>query len=265
MPLSSRRRSSCKQETHGTLFFSEFGGKPFKKKITDVLTYPKLIYLFSFHHVNAFEDAADNVYLDFSLYNDDTIAHQLSMSALLDRSSPSLTKPEFCRFELANVQAEAQRVENYHAATSNISPVDKLRGLMRRVSVGHGGPSYAVPEKNSNAIPPVTRIRSAPGVEMPRINPIYHGLDYKFTWGVGLREDGDGDMWDCITKLSVKGDVEPVVWSQVNTISATGVFTCPRRICAKAASLMEPFFFFVPMFIERLLSKRSYLCAPSRV
>ncbi|KAG0357693.1 hypothetical protein BG005_003250 [Podila minutissima] len=182
---------------------------------------------FFFHHVNAFEDAADNVYLDFSLYNDDTIAHQLSMSALLDRSSPSLTKPEFCRFELANVQAEAQRVENYHAATSNISPVDKLRGLMRRVSVGHGGPSYAVPEKNSNAIPPVTRIRSAPGVEMPRINPIYHGLDYKFTWGVGLREDGDGDMWDCITKLSVKGDVEPVVWSQKDCYPSEAIFVPP--------------------------------------
>lgn len=173
------------------------------------------ISLFSFHHVNAFEDAEDNVYLDFSLYNDDTIAQQLSMSALLDRTSPALTKPEFTRFELANVQAEAQRVENYHAATSSVNPVDKLRGLMRRVSVGQGGPSYAVPEKNSNAIPPVTRIRSAPGVEMPRINPIYHGLDYKYTWGVGMREDSDGDMWDCITKLSVKGDVAPIVWSQV--------------------------------------------------
>lgn len=150
------------------------------------------------------------------MYSDDTIAHQLSLSALLDRSAPALTKPEFCRFELANVQAEAQKLENYNAAMANTGPVDKLRGFMRRVSVGQGnGASYAVPEKNSNAIPLATRIRSTPGVELPRINPIYHGLDYKYTWGVGISEQGDGDMYDCIMKLHVKGDAEPTIWSQV--------------------------------------------------
>ncbi|KAF9274236.1 hypothetical protein BGZ88_003172 [Linnemannia elongata] len=183
---------------------------------------------FFFHHVNAFEDAADNVYLDFSLYGDDTIAHQLSLSALLDRSAPALTKPEFCRFELANVQAEAQRLENYNAAMANTGPVDKLRGFMRRVSVGQGnGASYAVPEKNSNAIPLATRIRSTPGVELPRINPIYHGLDYKYTWGVGISEQGDGDMYDCIMKLHVKGDAEPTIWSQKNCFPSEAVFIPP--------------------------------------
>ncbi|OAQ26401.1 hypothetical protein K457DRAFT_157508 [Linnemannia elongata AG-77] len=183
---------------------------------------------FFFHHVNAFEDAADNVYLDFSLYGDDTIAHQLSLSALLDRSAPALTKPEFCRFELANVQAEAQRLENYNAAMANTGPVDKLRGFMRRVSVGQGnGASYAVPGKNSNAIPLATRIRSTPGVELPRINPIYHGLDYKYTWGVGISEQGDGDMYDCIMKLHVKGDAEPTIWSQKNCFPSEAVFIPP--------------------------------------
>ena len=169
----------------------------------------------SFHHVNAFEDAADNVYLDFTLYSDDTIAHQLSLSALLSQPSPSLTRPVLCRFELANVQAEAQRLENYNTAMANTSPVDKLRGLMRRVSVGQGHTNYAVPEKNSNAVPTATRIRSTPGVELPRINPIYHGLEYKYTWGIGLTEQGAGEMYDCIMKLHVKGDAEPIIWSQV--------------------------------------------------
>ncbi|KAG0282118.1 hypothetical protein BGZ96_000823 [Linnemannia gamsii] len=183
---------------------------------------------FFFHQVNAFEDAADNVYLDFSLYADDTIAHQLGLSALLDRSAPALIKPEFCRFELTNVQAEAQRLENYNAAMANTGPVDKLRGFMRRVSVGQGsGASYAVPEKNSNAIPPATRIRSTPGVELPRINPIYHGLDYKYTWGVGISEQGDGDMYDSIMKLHVKGDAEPIVWSQKNCFPSEAVFVPP--------------------------------------
>ncbi|KAG0314814.1 hypothetical protein BGZ97_008915 [Linnemannia gamsii] len=183
---------------------------------------------FFFHHVNAFEDAADNVYLDFSLYADDTIAHQLSLSALLDRSAPALIKPEFCRFELAYVQAEAQRLENYNVAMANTGPVDKLRGFMRRVSVGQGSSaSYAVPEKNSNAIPPATRIRSTPGVELPRINPIYHGLDYKYTWGVGISEQGDGDMYDCIMKLHVKGDAEPIIWSQKNCFPSEAVFIPP--------------------------------------
>ncbi|KAF9425853.1 hypothetical protein BGZ94_007163 [Podila epigama] len=183
--------------------------------------------IFFFHHVNAFEDAADNVYLDFTLYNDDTIAQQLSLSSLLNPQAPALVKPELCRFELANVQAEAQRVENYIAATSNVSPVDKLRGLMRRVSVGHGGPSYTVPEKNSNAFPLATRIRSTIGVEMPRINPIYHGLDYKYTWGVGFSEDSVGDMWDCIKKLNVKGEEAPIVWSQQNCYPSEAVFVPP--------------------------------------
>ncbi|KAF9121383.1 hypothetical protein BGW39_010569 [Mortierella sp. 14UC] len=183
---------------------------------------------FFFHHVNAFEDAADNVYLDFSLYADDTIAHQLSLSSLLDRSAPALIKPEFCRFELANVQAEAQRLENYNAAMANTGPVDKLRGFMRRVSVAQGsGANYTVPEKNSNAIPLATRIRSTPGVELPRINPIYHGLDYKYTWGIGLLEQGDGDMYDCIMKLHVKGDAEPVVWNQKNCYPSEAVFIPP--------------------------------------
>ncbi|KAI1319798.1 hypothetical protein EDD11_003183 [Mortierella claussenii] len=185
---------------------------------------------FFFHHVNAFEDAADNVYLDFSMYEDDTIAHRLGLSALFDRSSPPLTKPEFCRFELANVQAEAQRLDNYNAAMANTGPVDKLRGLMRRVSIGGmgvGSTSYTVPEKNSNAIPPAIRIRSTPGVELPRINPIYHGLDYKYTWGIGLTEQGDGDMYDCIMKLHVKGDAEPIVWSQKNCYPSEAIFVPP--------------------------------------
>ncbi|GJJ73473.1 hypothetical protein EMPS_05831 [Entomortierella parvispora] len=181
---------------------------------------------FFFHHVNAFEDAADNVYLDFSMYSDDTIAHQLSLSSLLNRSSPKLIKPEFCRFELANVQAEAQRLANYNAAMANVGPVDKLRGLMRRVSVGQSS-SYSVPEKNSNITPLAVRVRSTPGVEMPRINPIYHGLDYKYTWGVGLSETGEGDMYDSILKLHVKGDKEPLVWSQKNCYPSEAVFVPP--------------------------------------
>ncbi|KAG0054542.1 hypothetical protein BGZ83_011042 [Gryganskiella cystojenkinii] len=185
---------------------------------------------FFFHHVNAFEDAADNVYLDFSLYSDDTVAHQLSLSALLDRSSPKLVKPEFCRFELANVQAEAQRLANYNAAMANVGPVDKLRGLMRRVSVGHSSASYAVPEKNSNITPLAVRVRSTPGVELPRINPIYHGLDYKYTWGVGLSETGDGDMFDSIMKLHVKGDVEPLVWNEKNCYPSEAIFVPPPTI-----------------------------------
>ncbi|KAF9289243.1 hypothetical protein BGZ68_009728 [Mortierella alpina] len=182
---------------------------------------------FFFHHVNAFEDAADNVYLDFTLYSDDTIAHQLSLSALLSQSSPALTRPVLCRFELANVQAEAQRLENYNTAMANTSPVDKLRGLMRRVSVGQGNSNYAVPEKNSNAVPTATRIRSTPGVELPRINPIYHGLDYKYTWGIGLTEQGTGEMYDCIMKLHVKGDAEPILWSQKNCYPSEAVFVPP--------------------------------------
>ncbi|KAF9987209.1 hypothetical protein BGZ75_000927 [Mortierella antarctica] len=182
---------------------------------------------FFFHHVNAFEDAADNVYLDFTLYSDDTIAHQLSLSALLSQPSPSLTRPILCRFELANVQAEAQRLENYNTAMANTSPVDKLRGLMRRVSVGQGNSNYAVPEKNSNVIPMATRIRSTPGVELPRINPIYHGLDYKYTWGVGLTEQGPGEMYDCIMKVHVNGDAEPIVWTQKNCYPSEAVFVPP--------------------------------------
>ncbi|KAG0319490.1 hypothetical protein BGZ99_005079 [Dissophora globulifera] len=185
-------------------------------------------FLQVFHHVNAFEDAADNVYLDFSLYTDDSIAHQLTLSALFDRSSSPLTRPEFCRFELANVQAEAQRLENYNAAIANTGPVDKLRGLMRRVSFGsHTGADYSVPEKNSNATPLATRVRSIAGVEMPRINPIYHGLDYKYTWGVGLTEQGDGDMYDCIMKLHVKGDAEPTVWHKKNCYPSEAIFVPP--------------------------------------
>ncbi|KAF9580951.1 hypothetical protein BGW38_002207 [Lunasporangiospora selenospora] len=194
-----------------------------------IATYKSESFFF-FHNVNAFEDEADNVYLDFVLYGDDTIAHQFSMSALLDRSSPALAKPEICRYELANVQAEAQRLENYSAAMANTGPVDKLRGLMRRMSIGqssgHTG-SYAVPEKNSNEIPLATRIRSTPGVEMPRINPIYRGLVYKYTWGVGLLEGGSGDMYDCIKKLHVEGHAEPIVWSQKNCYPSEALFVPP--------------------------------------
>ncbi|KAF9198632.1 hypothetical protein BGZ49_000480 [Haplosporangium sp. Z 27] len=181
---------------------------------------------FFFHHVNAFEDSEDNVYLDFSLYPDDTIAHQLTLSALFDTSSPPLIKPEFCRFELANVQAEAQRLENYNAAVAGVGPVDKIRGFMSRMNIGNK-PAYDVPEKNSNSIPSATRVRSTIGVEMPRINPVYHGLDYKYTWGVGLTEQGKGDMYDCIMKLHVKGDAEPIVWSQKSCYPSEAVFVPP--------------------------------------
>ncbi|KAF9436117.1 hypothetical protein BGZ76_004768 [Entomortierella beljakovae] len=174
---------------------------------------------FFFHHINAFEDAADNVYLDFSMYPDDTIAHQLSLPALFDRSSPRLTKPEFCRFELANVQAEAQRLDDFNAAVASVGPVDKLRGFMSRI--GQNKSNYSVPEY---VTPTATRFRSTAGVEMPRINPVYHGLDYKYTWGVGLSEQGDGDMYDCIMKLHVKGDTEPTVWSQKNCYPSEAVF-----------------------------------------
>lgn len=150
------------------------------------------------------------------MYTDDTIAHQLSLSSLFDRSVPPLTRPELCRFELANVQVEAQRLDDYKATMASAGPVDKLRGLMRRVSVNHGTDqtNHAASE-NSIMTPVATRVRSLPGVELPRINPIYHGLEYKYTWGIGLLENGDGDMYDCIMKLHVKGDAEPTVWSQV--------------------------------------------------
>ncbi|KAF9114658.1 hypothetical protein BGX27_010235 [Mortierella sp. AM989] len=182
---------------------------------------------FFFHNVNAFEDEADNVYLDFTVYPDDTIAHQLGLSALFDRSAPHLIKPEFCRFELANVQAEAQRLENYNIAISSIGPVDKLRGFMSRVNIGQNRTNYDIPEKNSNVTPSATRVRSTVGVEMPRINPVYHGLDYKYTWGVGLTDQGGGDMYDCIMKLHVKGDAEPTVWSQKNCYPSEAVFVPP--------------------------------------
>ncbi|KAK3805297.1 MAG: carotenoid oxygenase [Benniella sp.] len=183
---------------------------------------------FFFHHVNAFEDAADNVYLDFSMYTDDTIAHQLSLSSLFDRSVPPLTRPGLCRFELANVQAEAQRLDDYNAAMASAGPVDKLRGLMRRVSVNHGTDQTGrTAQENSIITPVATRVRSLPGVELPRINPIYHGLEYKYTWGIGLLENGDGDMYDCIMKLHVKGDAEPTVWSQKNCYPSEAVFVPP--------------------------------------
>ncbi|KAG0222546.1 hypothetical protein BGX31_009075 [Mortierella sp. GBA43] len=184
---------------------------------------------FFFHQVNAFEDAADNVYLDLAMYSDDTIAHQLSLPSLLDGSAPPLTKPELCRIELANVQAEAQRLEDYNAAVANTGPVDKLRGLMRRVSVNHssGHRNQETALENTFTAPMATRIRSLPGVELARINPIYHGLDYKYTWGIGLLENGSGNMYDCIMKLHVKGDAEPTVWSQKNCYPSEAIFVPP--------------------------------------
>lgn len=176
-----------------------------------------LVSLSSFHHVNAFEDAADNVYLDFSTYVDDTIALQLSLASLFNRSVPPLTTPDLCRYELANVQAEAERLEKHNTTTAS-GAVDKLRGLMRRVSMNQGSRHQgqnSTAENTSYMTPVATRTRTMPGLEMPRINPIYHGLDYKYTWGVGLLDTGRGDMYDCIMKHNVKGEAEPIIWSQV--------------------------------------------------
>ncbi|KAF9164410.1 hypothetical protein DFQ27_001724 [Actinomortierella ambigua] len=192
-----------------------------------IATYTSEAFFF-LHHVNAYEDEADNVYLDFAYYPDDTIAHQFGLSSLLNGTPVPLVQPELCRFELANVQIEAHRFEQYMAAISGISPVDKLRGFMRRVA--NSGAAYDNPEKISYAVPVATRVRSLAGVELPRINPIYRGLDYKFTWGVGLLEGGDRAMYDCIVKMGVKGDIEPIVWSEKNCFPSEAVFVPPATI-----------------------------------
>ncbi|KAG0230024.1 hypothetical protein BGW42_001187 [Actinomortierella wolfii] len=192
-----------------------------------IATYTSEAFFF-LHHVNAYEDAEDNVYLDFAYYPDDTIVHQFGLPSLLNGSPVPLVRPELCRFELANVQVEAQRYEQYVAAVSGVSPVDKLRGFMRRVT--NTGAAYDNPIKSSYTVPVATRVRSLAGIELPRINPIYRGLDYKFAWGVSLSDGGEGAMYDCIVKIGVKGDIQPIVWSEKNCFPSEAVFVPPASI-----------------------------------
>ncbi|KAI8149736.1 retinal pigment epithelial membrane protein-domain-containing protein [Fennellomyces sp. T-0311] len=173
---------------------------------------------FAFHHVNAFEDDSDNIYIDMICYPDDTIARQLTTESLRNPASmrpQRLGASEVRRYVLHTVTQTGSRQSG---RTNNGN--SGLFGAFKRSSAGSdNGLSHADYHELLQ-----------PSIELPQINPIYKMHNYTYLYGLGFSASSsiaDGKIWDSIIKVNVNTRSVTGTWYEHGCYPSEAVFV-PR-------------------------------------
>ncbi|RKP33798.1 retinal pigment epithelial membrane protein-domain-containing protein [Dimargaris cristalligena] len=161
---------------------------------------------FSLHHVNAFEDDSDNIYMDLVAYPNDTILHKLDLPNLRNpQTRLQLPAPEIRRYLLASVRAESRRM---NVATAKLADFP----------IAH----FSCPAKT--------------GVELPRINPAYHRCSYRYVYGIAHQDaqSVNPGFWDALKKVDMLREEDTLVWYEPGCYPGEPVF-----VARSAASLVS--------------------------
>ncbi|KAI9496647.1 retinal pigment epithelial membrane protein-domain-containing protein, partial [Zychaea mexicana] len=176
---------------------------------------------FAFHHVNAFEDDNDNIYLDMICYPDDTIAHQLTTENL---RNPSNMRP--LRLAASEVRRYVLNTVSYYSTGRNRQSASNgnsgLFGAFKRSS-NAGSSHSSLPEAGYDKLLP-------PSMELPQINPNYKMQNYNFLYGLGFSASSsiaDGKIWDSIIKMNVNTRSVTGAWYEKDCYPSEAVFV-PR-------------------------------------
>ena len=174
--------------------------------------------IFSFNHVNAYEDGRDNINVDIVCYRDDTIAHQLTTQSLrnpADMKPSRLAPSEVRRYVLSSIDEETisfmannSMLPTTSSITSRISSMwGYVRGSTPQATndvESSTGPSTAA--AGWYATLPVASYGklAQPSIELPQVNPLYKMHSYKYLYGLGFSASssiGDGTVWDAVVKM----------------------------------------------------------------
>ncbi|OZJ05214.1 hypothetical protein BZG36_02439 [Bifiguratus adelaidae] len=196
-----------------------------REKKEHVATY-KTDPCFAFHHCNAFEDDSGNIYVDICTYEDDTIAHQLSLEQL---RHPEQMKPadlaiaELRRYKLSNITEAILAASR--TPTPAASPINQatsaMFSLVRGAFGGRNVKYTHAPLDVDNVylhLPKAEyeRICDAP-LELPCINAAYQRFRHRHVYGVGFSEETrkvKGSLWDSIIKADVEAKGVVAVWHE---------------------------------------------------
>ncbi|KAJ1977089.1 hypothetical protein H4R35_002440 [Dimargaris xerosporica] len=155
---------------------------------------------FCLHHVNAFEDSDDNVYLDLVAYTDDSLLRHLTLDNLRNPLGSVQSPPsELRRYLLANVRAEAQKPLN-----------------MSGRSIYHPNAHFSKPAKSS--------------VELPRINPFFQRRSYRYVYGIAFDSRHPApaaSFWNALGKVDLLREQDTQLWSEFGCFPGEPVFV-PR-------------------------------------
>ncbi|CAG8635266.1 6434_t:CDS:2 [Ambispora leptoticha] len=188
-----------------------------KKK--HVVTY-KSDACFAFHHINAFEDDEDNVYMDIACYDNDEICHTLNLNQLREGYIQELPLTEIRRFVLQSIELESVKFE----AQPQASQVEILQNTVSNLF------SKRTPETQSSYYPyPIaSHVRCSDStLELPSINPHYQRLRYRYVYGIGLSEKAAGQrgqIWDSLVKCDLDTKEAVGMWTQEDCYPSEAVF-----------------------------------------
>ncbi|CAG8679223.1 34921_t:CDS:2 [Gigaspora margarita] len=184
-----------------------------RQKKQHVATY-KSDPCFAFHQINAFEDDNDNLYLDIACYDNSDILNDFELENLRKGLSKRLHMTEVRRFILRNIQQESTKFATIPQPSRRGS---LLTSLFWSRSTNQDSPW-----------PIADYVRCADStLELPRINPRFQRLRYRYVYGIGLSAKAAGQenqIWDSLIKCDL--DVKEVVamWGSDNCYPSEAVF-----------------------------------------
>ncbi|CAI2186466.1 9229_t:CDS:2 [Funneliformis geosporum] len=172
---------------------------------------------FAFHHINAFEDDDDNLYLDIVCYDNTDICYDLSLENLRNGLVVELPLAEVRRFVLQNIQIESVKFSKMPQTTQLETLQNTVVSLFRNVSY-----------QSIHPWPIANYVRCADStLELPRINPKFHGLRYRYVYGIGLSAKAatqEGQIWDALIKCDLDTKEVVAMWVVENCYPSEPVF-----------------------------------------
>ncbi|CAG8543312.1 10958_t:CDS:2 [Ambispora gerdemannii] len=175
---------------------------------------------FAFHHINAFEDDEDNVYIDIASYENDEILNFLNLRELREGFIKQLPLAEIRRFALLNIELESVKFD----AQPQASQVEILQNTVSTLF------TKRTPENQTSIYPyPIANyVRcSDSALELPSINPYYQRLRYRYVYGIGFSAKAAGQVgqiWDSLVKCDLDTKEAVGMWSQEDCYPSEAIF-----------------------------------------
>jgi len=103
---------------------------------------------FAFHHINAFEDDDDNIYIDIACYEDSAITNYLTLENFRQGFLVDMPLAEIRRFVLTNIQLESIKFTNIPQATQREVLQNTVANLFRARTANTQGDTQSYPIAN---------------------------------------------------------------------------------------------------------------------
>nr|CAG8599590.1 10747_t:CDS:2 [Entrophospora candida] len=189
-----------------------------RTKKQHILTY-KSDACFAFHHINAFEDDEDNIFVDMSCYDNADIAHYLTIENLSGGLVRGLPLSEVRRFALQNIQIESVKFAK-NPQSSSFEVIQNTVSAFLWSTNSNQQVYYPWPVANY--------VRCADStLELPTINPKYKGNRYRYVYGIGLSAKAagqEGQIWDSIVKSDLDTKEVVAMWGTENCYPSEPIF-----------------------------------------